>query len=117
MTLVEVMIASGVVAVLLMATAAAFSSNIKAVGMARSLTGGGIFLETVHEDLMAQSFNNLLALNGNQVFDGDSPAASQFRVDLDVFLVSPGLIQVRAGMVDLQSGNELARIVFMRAES
>lgn len=117
MTLIEVMIASGVIAVLLMATAAAFSGNIKAVGMAKSLTGGGIFLETVHEDLVAQSFANLLTLNGNQVFDGETPEASQYRVDLDVFLVSPGLIQVRAGMVDLQSGNELARLVFLRSQS
>lgn len=115
MTLIEVMIAGGVIAVLMMATAAAFSSNLKAVGMAKSLTGGGIFLETVHEDLMGQSFHNLLSLSGNQIFDGETPEASQYRVDLDVFLVAPGLIQVRAGMVSLQSGDELARIVFLRS--
>lgn len=117
MTLIEVMIASGVIAVLMMASAAAFTGNMQALGLAKSMTSGTIFLETVHEDLMAQPYGNLLSLNGNQIHAGISIDASDYRVDLTIFLVQIGLIQVRAQLIDLRSGRELTRLVFIRSEA
>ena len=115
LTLIEVMIASGVIAVLMMASAAAFTGNMRAVGLSKSMTSGTIFLETVHEDLMAQSYANLLSLNGNQIFDGLDASRSDFRVDLTVFQVQLGLVQVRAQLISTRTDRELTRLVFIRS--
>ena len=117
MTLIEVLIASGVVTIMMMAAAASFTGNLKAVGTAKHLTSGSIFLETVHEDLVAQDYGNLLALNGNRLFDGETEATSEYRVELDVSLMQVGLIMVRASLFEIASGTQLTRLVFLRSDS
>jgi prepilin-type N-terminal cleavage/methylation domain-containing protein len=113
-TLLEVVISSAILSVSLLAATAAFSSNRLAVNQAKRLTTGTIFLETVMEDVTAQDYDNLLALNGNRILDGPALARSEFAVDLTVFNTAVDLIQVTAALTDLDSGRELGRVATMR---
>ncbi len=115
LSLVEIMIAVAVTTVLLMATASTFFGNMKSVGQARSLSSATLFLETVREDLLAQSYGNLQAMNGNSFFDNGVAADSRFRADLTVFQTGIGLLQVRISLIDLQSDTEIGRIVTVRS--
>ncbi|MEZ5975389.1 MAG: prepilin-type N-terminal cleavage/methylation domain-containing protein [Planctomycetota bacterium] len=117
LSLVEIMVAVGITTVLLMATAATYFGNMKAVAQARSLTEATIFLETVREDLLAQPYGNLLAMNGNSLFNRETPAKSRYRADLTVFESEVGLLQVRLQLVDLQSGAELGKVVTVRSNT
>ncbi|HPF14850.1 MAG: hypothetical protein H6830_07275 [Planctomycetes bacterium] len=117
LSLVEIMIAVGISTVLLMATAATFFGNMKAVNQARSLTSATIFLETIREDLLAQPYANLLALNGNSFFDGDTQGQSHYRADLTVFQAQVGLLQLRISLVDMNTNAELGRLVTVRSQS
>ena len=113
-TLLEVVISSAVLAIALMAATAAFSSNLVATEEAKRLTNGSIFLSTVTEDVLAQDFDNLLALNGNQIVDGGNLDVSEYSVDLTVFLAGLDLIQVQAVLTDLQTGREIGRLGTLR---
>ena len=113
-TLLEVVVSSAVLAVSLMAATAAFSSNLIATEEAKRLTNGSLFLSTVTEDVLAQDFDNLLALNGNQIIDGGNLAVSEYSVNLTVFLVGIDLIQVQARLTDLQTGREIGRLGTLR---
>lgn len=117
MTLIEVLISAGIATSMMMATAAAFAGNARALGTARTLSSGTIFLESVLEDLGAQPYANLLALDGSWVVDGESEARSQFRADLRVFQTGLDLVQLRVVLTDLQSGNELGRVAQQRSNT
>jgi hypothetical protein len=117
MSMVEVMIAAGIACVLLLATAATFFGNMKAVGTAKSITSGGIFLESVQENISAQPYQNLLALNGNSIFDNGGVNGSQFRADITTFQSGIGLIQIRIALLDLQTNRELGRLVTVRSDA
>ncbi len=117
LSLVEVMIAVGIATILLLATAGTFFGNMKAVSQARSITGATIFLETIREDLLAQPYANLLTLNGNAFFNGNDVSSSRYRADLTVFQAQIGLLQVRIALVDLQTGQEVARLVTVRSQA
>lgn len=117
MSLVEVMIASGIAAVLLMATAATFFGNMKAIGTAKSITSGAIFLESVQENISAQPYQNLLALNSNAIFDDGVEATSQYRADITTFQSGIGIIQISVSLVDLRSDVVLGRLVTVRSDA
>lgn len=109
------MIAVGVTTVLLMATASTFFGNMKSVDQARSLSSATNFLETVREDLLAQPYGNLQAMDGNSFFDNGVALSSRFRADLTVFQAGLGLLQVRISLIDLQNDAEIGRLVTMRS--
>ncbi len=115
--MVEVMIAAGIATVLLMATAATFLGNMKAVGTAKSITSGSIFLESVQENISAQPYANLLALNGNSVFNNGVPDSSSYRADITTFQSGIGLIQIRVALIDTQNNRELGRLVTVRSDA
>lgn len=115
LTLLEVTLAMAVVSVVLLGAAAAFSGNLRAVDQATRMTSGTVLLETVLEDLSAQSFEATLALNGNQFFDGPDAASSEFGVDLTVFQAEVDLLQIRAVLTDLQTGREVGRVTTLRS--
>ncbi len=117
MSLVEVMIAAGIATVLLMATAATFFGNMQAVGTAKSITSGTIFLESVQENLAAQPYQNLLALNANTIFDDGVEATSQYRADITSFQSGIGIIQISVSLVDLRSDVVLGRLVTIRSDA
>jgi len=114
LSLVEIMIAVTVTTILLMATAGTFFGNMKAVSQARSLSSATLFLETVREDLLAQSYADLLSLNGNSFFENGNINQSRYRADVTVFQADIGLLQVRVSLVDMQTDAEIARLVTAR---
>ena len=115
LTVVELTISMMIVVTFLMATAGAFSTSMKTTEQARRTTSAAVFLETTMEDLSAQPYENLLALNGNQIFDVTDATDSNYRIDLTVFLAEVNLLQVRAVVTDLRRGREIGRLTSLRA--
>lgn len=115
-TLLEVAIAAVIVASIMVVSNAAFLSSFRATEQAQDLRGVALLLDTVMEDLSAQPYSVLLTLNGNEVFDGATAIDSRTRVTIETFQVQPNLIQVRAIASDVNTGDEIARIVTVRAE-
>ena len=114
-SLIEVTIAMTIMATALMSSTAAFTSSLSAVESARRLDQGTLFLETVLEDLSAQPYANLLALNGNQIFDGATLADSAFTVNLTIFLAQVDLLQVDALLTDRRTNRVVGRITVLRS--
>jgi len=115
LTVLEVMIALAITSTVLMATASAFSSSLSAANGALERTHGAVFLETVMEDVAAQPFDNLLALNGNHLYDQPSKQHSRYAVELRVFAAAVGLLQIEADLTDLAHDNVLCRVVTLRS--
>ncbi len=113
--MIEVSVSMMIVVTLLLASAGAFTSSLKTTGQARRTTDAGVFLETTLEDISAQPFPNLLALNGNQIFDVTNANDSNFRVDLTVFQVELNLLQVRAVITDLRTRRVVGRLSTQRS--
>ena len=103
------------VAIAALASASAFSRNLQVIEQAKTTTTATLFLDTVLEDLHAQNYDSLLALNGNRIFDQATEASSQFSADLTVTQIAVDLIQVRAVLEDLQRGREIARVSTLRS--
>lgn len=115
-TLLEVVLTASMAAIMALASATVFSSNLAAVDRAKRMTTGSQFLETVMEDLAAQPYENLLALNGNTIFDGELLVSSDFSVGLNVFEAGVGLVQVQAVLTDLGSQRRLGEVNAIRAQ-
>lgn len=116
LTLVELVIASGIIAVLLLASAAAMGESVESTNMSRSLTRGAIFLESVQEDLAAMSASDLLAMNGQSVHSTDDWDDAPYRVDIVVFTAAVDLLQIELRLIDQYSGRSLASVHAMRAD-
>lgn len=116
LSLIEVMVCSCVVAILFLALSGAFSSNLMSISKSQKMIQGSVFLETTLESLEAQSFDGLLALNGNRFFDRATANASTYAVDLDVFFSGVDLLQMRATLVELNTNQEVAHIGCLRSQ-
>ncbi len=115
LTLIEIVVAIAVVGGVLLASASAFSGSLSATSHAARTTQGGIFLEATMENVGAQSYENLLVLDGNQVFDGAGAGNSEFSVQLAVFLNQVDLIQIQATLTDLDTGRVMGRVTTLRS--
>ena len=115
MSLIEVTLAMSVVATVLLASSLAFTSSLTAVGRAERTTDAAVYLETVMQNLTAQDFDNLLAMNGNQFFDGANLAASQFTVDLTVFNLQANLLQVEGVLSERRTNRVLGQVTTYRS--
>jgi Tfp pilus assembly protein PilV len=113
--LVEVTIAIALLVTGLMATARALASSITAVNEAQRMNRAAMFLETVMEDVVAQPYANLWALDGNQLTDATTADTSNFTVSMTVFQAAANLFQVDAVLRDLRSGREVGRVTTLRA--
>ena len=115
MTVLEVTIALTIVSTVLMASAGAFFTSIRAVDGAQRRSRATVFLETVMEDLSAQTYPNLAAFNGNRIFDQATLAQSNYAVDLTVFEVAVDLSQIQARLLDLRTNREISRATTQRS--
>ena len=115
-TLIEITISILVLTIILLSSAAAFSNSIAAGEQAQRTTQAAIFIETVTEDLSALSYADILALNGNRIFDANDANDSRFGVDVSAFQVAVDLIQVQLILVDLRTGNEMGRLTTLRSD-
>lgn len=107
--------ASAVVAVLLLATAASLGENVDATQTSQNLMGGAVFLESVQEDLASLGGPELLAMNGQSVFSTNDPARADFQCVITVFQSTVSLLQVELRLVDLEAGRDIATIHTLRA--
>lgn len=116
MSLVELVIASGVIAVLLLASAAAMGENVDSTNHSRTLAHGAVFLESVQEDLAALDAAALLAMNGQSVYSNAADwGDARYRVDITVFTAAVELLQIELRLVDQVRGNATASVHTMRA--
>lgn len=115
LSIVEMVIAAGLVAVLVLATAAALGENVESTGTARRMTTGAVFLESVQEDLAALGASDLLAMNGQRVYSEDDWQNAPYACDVTVFSSSPTLLQVEVRLVDQQKSTTLATLHTFRA--
>jgi type II secretory pathway pseudopilin PulG len=115
MTLIEVAVASSLVATVLLAAAAGFGTSLKSVARARSLGHAAAFATTVMEDLTAQDYDALLAMNGNQIFEHTNAANSKYAINLTVFQAQLDLLQVRATIVDLDTNDVVGTVTTQRS--
>lgn len=103
-----------VVGILMLATVAAFTTNVNAVRHAETTTRASIFLQATMEDLTAQSYDALLALDGDTIYDDNGPEDSSYSIDLTVFVADVDLVQVTAGLNDLRTTRRLAEVTTLR---
>lgn len=115
LSMVELVIASGIIAVLLLASAAAMGESVESSNTSRKLVHGAVFLESVQEDLASLSPAELLAMNGQQVFSNDDWDNAGFRVEITVFYAAVELLQVEMALVDQNVDRTVATVHTMRA--
>lgn len=115
LTLVEVSVAMVVVVTFMISTAYAFSGTLGGMHRARSLTDATAFLESVMENVAAQGYDNLLAMNGNVFFDGEDEDDSRYSATLTAFQAQVDLIQVRVRLTDLATGQIPATVTTLRS--
>lgn len=115
MTLLEVAIAAVIVATIMVVSNAAFLSSFNATEQAQDQRGVARLLDTTLENLRAQPYGTLLALNGNIVYDGEGPSDSRAAVRIETFLADVNLVQIRAIATDVATGQEIGRVVAQRS--
>jgi prepilin-type N-terminal cleavage/methylation domain-containing protein len=115
LTLLEVSIALAVIVTIMLGSAAGFGGSLKGVETAKRTSQAAVFLETVMEDLAAQPYDNLLAFNGNQIFDGGAAVSSQFAVTLTVVPVAIDLVQVHVVLTDLRTNRTIGKLATQRS--
>ena len=115
-TLLEAVLSGSIVAVLLLGAVTAFSSNLMTVEKSKRLTQGALFLGTVLEDIAAQPYSNLLAMNGNQIMDSPNVADSNYSVNLTTFQSGVGIVQVSARLTDLVTNKVLGTTTSIRVD-
>lgn len=115
-SVLEITVALTIATTVLAASAGAFLSNLAAARSAQRTSRGAVFLQTVMQDLSAQSYDALPAFNGNHIFDRVDEARSNYSVTLTVFQAAVGLEQVQAVLTDLRTDTEIGKIVTFRSQ-
>ena len=115
LTVLEVTIALTIVSTVLVASAGAFMSSVSSARNAQRQSMGTVFLQTVMEDLAAQPYDNLLAFNGNTIFDQPTAAASNYSVVITVFVAAVDIQQIQCVMTDRRTNREIGRVSTMRS--
>lgn len=113
--MIELTIAIAVAMTIMLGSAGAFGSSIKAANEARRTSRGSLFLQTAMEDLSAQAYDNLLSFNGNRIFDNDTAADSEFGIDITVTQATVDLRRIDAVLTDARTGVELGHAATLRS--
>ena len=113
--MIELVIASGIIAVLLLASAAAMGENVESSEASKRLVRGAVFLESVQEDLASLSTSELLAMNGQRIYSTDSWNDAKFRVEVTCFNSSVQLLQLELRLVDQTTEGAVATIHTLKA--
>jgi hypothetical protein len=114
LTVLEITITLTIVTTVLMAAAGALLSSLSAVSSAARMSRATVFLETVMEDLAAQPYDNLLAFNGNTVFDQTTASQSNYQATITVFTAAVNLRQVDVVLTDRHGNREIGRVTTLR---
>ena len=73
-----------------------------------------MFLEGTFENLQAQGFDALLALNGSRFLDDADEDDSSYAVDFVAYTVGVDLLQFEATLVDLRTGRTIGSLTTLR---
>jgi hypothetical protein len=99
----------------LLASASAFSGALKGTDRAARMSQATIFLDATMQNVAAQNYDNLLSLDGNDIFDGNDAGDSEYGIRLGVFLSQVDLVQINATLTDLDSGRVAGRVTTLRS--
>lgn len=109
-SLLEVLLAMVLLSVGLAAVAGVFGATARTSDRSREMTRSTRFLEQVMASIEAQSYDAVLAMNGNTFRDGKDDASSLYTAKLSTTVAGVGLAQVAVVLTDLRTGREQARI-------
>ncbi|MEM7203976.1 MAG: hypothetical protein AAF628_27190 [Planctomycetota bacterium] len=112
----ETLTSAVLLALVVLAVAGAFGTNLEATQQANRTSTATRFLEESMASIDAQSFDNLLVLNGNVLYEHTDPAAARFSITLTVTESAVDLIQVTAVLRDRRANRELARLTTLRSD-
>lgn len=115
-TTVEALIGALILTVSFLAVAGAFSTNLIGVGRAKSTQMAAAFLDATLDSVRGQSYDAVLAMNGNTFYDQLPAARSRFHTRLVVSTASPNLLQIDATLVDAKSGGIMTRVTTYRSK-
>ncbi len=114
--MLEITIAVAMAMTIMLGSAGAFGTSVKAVNEARRTSRGSLFLETVMEDLSAQAYDDLLSFNGNRIYDHGAAAESEFAIDIAVTQSAVSLRRIDAILSDARSGAEIGHVATLRSD-
>lgn len=115
-TTVEALIGAMILTVSFLAVAGAFSTNVIGVGRAKATQMAAAFLDATLDNLRGQTYDAVLAMNGNTFYDQLPVARSRFQTHLVVWTSSPNLLQIDATLTDTKSGGTLTRVTAFRSK-
>lgn len=114
LTLIEISVAIAIIGGVLLASASAFTTALRGTDQAARTAQGTIFLDATLQNVAAQNYDNLLSLDGNDIFDATDINDSEYGIRLSVFLSQVDLIQIDAVLTDLQLGRVAGRVTTLR---
>ena len=94
-----------------LAMAGAFSSNIQSIGQAKMYGDAALFMDETLSSLEGQSYDAVLAMNGNSFFNHEVPETARFRIDLSVSPSAVDLLTLRGVLTDQIHDRELLRAI------
>lgn len=113
-TVLEAAVASVLLAVSFLAMAGTFSSGMTSMSRAKGYDRGAVFLQETMSSIAGQSFDAVVALNGNRIFNTARPADASLRIDLAVTPVATNLVAVSAELWDVRRSQRVARVATLR---
>ncbi len=115
-SLLEVLLAMVMIAVGLAAVAGVFGASLRSSTRSKELSQSARFLERVMAAVNAQSYDALLAMNGNVIYDGAKAEQSRFQAELSTRIAGVGMTEVVVVLRDHRDGREQARIGTLRSQ-
>jgi len=114
--MIEITISLMMLMALLLSSVTAFTSSITAEAQAKRITKGVFYLETLTENISALTVAEILALNGNRIYDVTDATDSNYGADVTVFQTGVDQVQFRLQLIDLRNGRELGRVSTKRSD-
>jgi Tfp pilus assembly protein PilV len=115
-SMIEALLAMVIVSIALAGVAGVLGSNLKVNAHSQDLTTGSRFLQEVLASVDAQTYDALLAMNGNTFYDTGAAGNARFRVELTTAVSAVDMISIAAVLKDQRSGRELSRVASFRSK-
>jgi Tfp pilus assembly protein PilV len=111
----EALLAMVIVSIALAGVAGVLGSNLKVNAHSQDLTSGARSLREVLASVDAQTYDALLAMNGNTFYDTRAAGNARFRVELTTAVAAVDMISIAAVLKDQRTGRELSRVASFRS--
>ena len=114
-TMIEVLLAMVVVSIALAGVAGVLGSNLRVNAHSQELTSGSRFMQEVLASVDAQSYDALLAMNGNTFYDTGAVGNARFRVELTTAVSGIDMVSIQTVLRDQRTGHEISRVASFRS--